>query len=97
MFNNDLNRAVIDRILLDADSGLYASQRDVQHKLKFKCIRIVIFIIVALLFPFTTEFYCFWIQYNRFNRLTANWTQRLQNRRSLAELVTRKYRLSSVA
>ena len=62
-------------------SGLYASQRDVQHKLKFNCIGILIFIMVALLFLFTTEFYCFWTQYNRFNRLTANWIQRLQNRK----------------
>ena len=48
---------MIDRIFLDADSGLYASQRDVQHKLKFNCIGILIFIMVALLFLFTTEFY----------------------------------------
>lgn len=81
IFNNDLDTAVIDRIFLDADSGVYASQRDVQYKLKFNCIRIVIFIIVALLYPFATEFYCSWTQYNRFNRLTANWIQRLQNRR----------------
>jgi len=64
---------VIDRIFLDADSGLYVSQTDIQYKLMFNCIRIVIFIIVA-------EFYCLWTQCNRFNRLTTNWTQRLQNR-----------------
>ena len=65
VFNNDLNRAVTDRIFLDADSGLYASHRDVQYKLNFNCNRTVIFIIVALLFPLTTEFYCFWTRYNR--------------------------------
>jgi len=72
---------VIDRIFLDADSGLYSSQKDVQYKLKFNYIRIVIFVIVALFYPFATEFYCSWTQYNRFNRLTANWAQRLPNRR----------------